>query len=192
MSQVSDFSHQDLVQHRQELISALPTLVRPHKSVTPARPRRVPIRRQPTVDRRRSTIVTCKACALDHPIYTSTVNHTELLTKGLSRRPDTTFSVPTSGTQSDLRNKISGLHPILHTIPFELMVGQAKCKLELIPMEKSLQQIKADNKSCGFVRLWVLPDYHIGPQITAPTPAASIPAVNANACARVIFHISFS
>ncbi|KAH3785933.1 hypothetical protein DPMN_164029 [Dreissena polymorpha] len=77
-----------------------------------------PIRRQPTGDRRISTIVRFKACALDHPLYTSTVNHTELFTKGLGRRPDTTFSVPTSGTQSDLRNKIIELYPILHTIPF--------------------------------------------------------------------------
>ncbi|KAH3883701.1 uncharacterized protein LOC127835049 [Dreissena polymorpha] len=197
MSQVSDFSHQALVQHGQELISTLPTLVRPHRSVTLARPRKAPIRRQPTGDKRRSTIVRFKSCALEHPLYTSTatVNHTELLTKGPGRRPDTTISLPTSGTQSDLRNKIIELYPILHTIPFELMVGQARCKLELIPMEKSLQQIKADNKSCGFVRLWVLPDYHIGPQIIDPTPAASMPAVNANAvfvCARVIFHISFS
>ncbi|XP_052229537.1 uncharacterized protein LOC127843782 isoform X3 [Dreissena polymorpha] len=179
MSQVSDFSRQTLVQHGQELISALLTLARPQRSVTPEPPRRAPIPRQPTGDRRRSTIVRFKACALDHPLYTSTatVNQTELLTKGLGRRPDTTFSLPSTGTQSDLRNKIIELYPILHTIPFELMVGQARCKLELIPREKSLQELKADTKSCGFVRLWVLPDYHIGPQITAPTSSASMPTV---------------
>ncbi|KAH3855319.1 hypothetical protein DPMN_097885 [Dreissena polymorpha] len=134
MSQVSDFSRQTLVQHGRELISALPTLARPQRSVTPARPRRAPIRRQPTGDRRRSTIVRFKACALDHPLYTSTatVNHSELLTKGLGRRLDTTFSLPSTGTQSALRNKIIELYPILHTIPFELMVGKTRCKLELI------------------------------------------------------------
>ncbi|KAH3795259.1 hypothetical protein DPMN_148808 [Dreissena polymorpha] len=121
MSQVSDFSRQTLVQHGQELISALPTIARPQRYVTPARPRRAPIRRQPTGDRRRSTIVRFKTCALDHPLYTSTttVNHTELLTKGLGRRPDTTFSLPSTGTQSDLRNKIIELYPFLHTIPFD-------------------------------------------------------------------------
>ncbi|KAH3794282.1 hypothetical protein DPMN_147813 [Dreissena polymorpha] len=52
LSKGSDFSRHTLVQHGQELISALPTLARPRRYVTPARPRRAPIRRQPTGDRR--------------------------------------------------------------------------------------------------------------------------------------------
>ncbi|KAH3842634.1 hypothetical protein DPMN_116135 [Dreissena polymorpha] len=83
-----------------------------------------------TGDRRRSTIVRFNSCALDDRTYTSTatVNHTELLSKGLGRRPDTTFSLPTSGTQSDLRNKIIELYPILDTISFELMVVDSEGK----------------------------------------------------------------